>query len=75
MLSVPEELATARVPLKPPNPAPVQVPVERGAVSVVWGWGPSELLPMWPFAHSSENWCFLKVFKEKSYCMGTALQL
>ena len=66
-----ERLAAARSALKPSNPAPVQVYVERGAVSAVRVWGPAELLPMCP----QGTGVFLVVLKEKFYCMGTVPQL
>lgn len=76
MLSVPGELVTVRVPLKPSKHAPVQGSVERGAVSVVCGAGGQQsccLCGRLPIPQRTG--VPLKVFKEKSYCMGTALQL
>lgn len=44
VVSLPGDLGSSfRVPLKHPDPAPGQVPDERGAVSVVWVWAPKVL--------------------------------
>lgn len=65
-----ERLAVARSPLKPSNPAPAQVHVERGAVSAMRVSGPAELLPVCPVPGPQRTGVFLVVFKEKILLHG-----